>query len=98
MDYNGINSVFSITGDLGATIMHQYAARANEIRVQVFNFEVIDCYRTFKQFVLYLFDYNPFSVYGDKNITCPKVYSGSPSICRHIERMRRRGNDFFAVA
>ena len=64
--------------------MHQYAARANKIRVQVFDFEVIDCYRTFKQFVLYLFDYNPFSVYGDKNITCPKVYGG-----RSIQRDAR---------
>ena len=64
MVYSGINSVFSITGDLGATIMHQYAARANKIRVQVFDFEVIDCYRTFKQFVLYLFDsiLSPFTV------------------------------------
>ena len=63
----------------------------------VLNLEVICGFRTFKQFMLNLFDNNILAVEHDKNITCSKVNCACPTLDRRIERMHRRAGDLFTV-
>ena len=75
--------------------MYQQALLAHVVGMESFNFEVIYRYRRFENFVLNLFEYDIFTVYGNENISGSQVDGTYPSFFGYIEGVSRSsGNGF----
>ena len=68
---------------IATNIMHQHAiAVADKVCMEVLNLKVIDLNRSFKYFVLYLFNYYIVTVKRYKYISGTKLTSSYPALYR----------------
>ena len=67
--------------------MHKNGVLADIICVEVLNLEIVNLNRSFKYFMLNLFNSDIFTITEYKYISCSEVNSTCPAILRNIERM-----------
>ena len=79
-----------------ATIMHQHAiAVSDKVCMEILNLKVINLNRSFKYFVLYLFNDDVFTIERYKYISCTELASFNPALYRRVEGMLVGTDDLF---
>ena len=76
--------------------MYQHTV-GNIIGMVILNLEVINGYRSFKDFMLDLLDNDVFTVDKNQNVTCTKMNGSRPALYRGIEGMGRCTYDLFTI-